>query len=155
MTIGQISNAKFPPKVHIQSGLAASKPSASSKIVGCLYHATNAVPTGGTTGNKGFGIVQLCKKNNATVPVPAWTTVSTPDLVGLVTMAAGTKVIANPGVSGIVNAQIKATTTVKYWVRGVSANEGNLSVAIVAGTSITINSDNPADTSQLYVEITY
>jgi len=159
MTIGQISNAKFPAKIHIQSGLAASKPSASSKIVGCLYHATNGLPDGSLAADLGHGTLQVCKQNNATTPAPAWADVSAFDWCGLVQLAdpgggASECVIASSSALDI--SQVRSQTVVKYWVQTpvLAGGRGILTATIQAGASVTITSTD-GEESYVYVEITY
>lgn len=62
MGIPQISSAKFPPKVHIQSGLAAARPAAGATVVGCIYQATDT------------NVLSICLQAGSLAP--AWYTLS-------------------------------------------------------------------------------
>jgi len=162
MTIGQISNAKFPPKIHIQSGPAASKPSASSKIIGCLYHATDAFPNGSTPDDLKLGKLQVCKLNSK--GVAAWATVDAPDWCGVTRLVNGTIELSSalPGGNPIDTTQLRARSIVKYWRGAIGGTPGILSATIDPNTKVTLFSAKPAaggvqnaDTSDIYVEITY
>lgn len=160
MTIPQVSDAKFVPKVHIASGLAANKQIAGSKLLGSIYHSTDALPNGSLAADLGHGAVRLCKQNNATVPAPEWSDVTVVDWCGMVTLGSlggGTAIIdaTHPASNGVDISQLRATSIVKCWAQARAGASGFITPSINVGVAVTITSTEALETSTVYVEITY